>query len=69
VKAETDDDRDARTRALTHAVEFGIDLTLLIENLKYSPTERVRRAQRSLRSLVALDAQSVAYRQRHRRCS
>lgn len=44
-------------------MEFGIDLTLLIENLKYSPTERVRRAQRSLDSLVALDAQVAAYRQ------
>jgi hypothetical protein len=69
VKAETDDDRDGRTRALRRAIEFGIDLTLLVENLKYPPTERVRRAQRSLCSLVALDAQSVAYRQRHRRRS
>jgi hypothetical protein len=57
----------ARTPALRRAVEFGVDVTLLLENLKYSPTERVRRAQRSLDSMVAFQAEASAWRQRHDR--
>ena len=49
-------DRDwiRRTLAVQRAVDFGVDVTLLLEDLKYSPTERVRRAQRSLESTLAL---------------
>jgi len=54
----------ARTPALRRAAEFGVDLTLLVENLRYSPTERVRRAQRSLESVLAFVAAAAASRQR-----
>jgi hypothetical protein len=33
---------------LQHAVEFGIDLTLLIENLSLTPTERIRKLQAAI---------------------
>jgi hypothetical protein len=56
-----------RSPAMRGAVEFGVDVTLLLENLKYSPTERVRRAQRSLDSIVALQAEASAWRRRHDR--
>jgi hypothetical protein len=52
----------ADTPALRRAVAFGIDLTLLIENLRHSPTERVRRAQRLLDSALALLAEASAWR-------
>jgi hypothetical protein len=56
-----------RTPALRLAVEFGVDITLLLANLKLSPTERVRRAQRSLDSIVALQGEVLASRQQHDR--
>jgi hypothetical protein len=40
--------------AVHRAVEFGIDLTLNLENLKLTPTERIRKAQRFLASVVSL---------------
>lgn len=40
--------------ALKQAIEYGIDVTLLIENLRYTPTERLRRHQAVLESIVAL---------------
>jgi hypothetical protein len=52
----------ADTPALRQAVEFGVDLTLLVENLRQSPTERVRRAQRSLDSVLSLRAEVAAWR-------
>jgi hypothetical protein len=55
----------ADTPALRRAVEFGVDLTLLVENLRHSPTERVRRAQRSLDSVLALQAEVAAWRRRN----
>jgi hypothetical protein len=65
VGAKPDAGRDTST-PIRRAIEFGIDLTLLLENLKYAPTERVRRAQRTLDSLVAFDAEVAASRQRRR---
>lgn len=56
-----------RTPALRRAIEFGVDVTLLLENLNYSPTERVRRAQRWLDSIVAFQSEASAWRQRHDR--
>jgi len=53
-----------RTPAVRRAVDFGVDVTLLLENLKYSPTERVRRAQRSLESVVAFAAAAAATQER-----
>jgi len=46
------------------ALDFGVDVTLLLESLKYSPTERVRRAQRSLESALAFAAEAAASRER-----
>lgn len=54
----------ADTPGLRRAAEYGIDLTLLVENLRHSPTERVRRAQRSLDSVLALEAEVAAWRRR-----
>ena len=53
-----------RTPAVQRALEFGVDVTLLLENLKYSPTDRVRRAQRSLDSVLAFAAAAAASRAR-----
>lgn len=39
--------------AVERAIEFGIDVTLLIENLRYSPTERLRRGEKIMKSMVA----------------
>ena len=38
--------------AVGRARAYGVDITLLLENLKYTPTERIRRAQRALDSVV-----------------
>jgi hypothetical protein len=67
VKAKSDARLDSDSAALRRAVEFGIDLTLLIENLKYTPTDRVRRSQRSLESVVAVQEQAASFPPHHRR--
>src|SRR5437867_205510 len=56
----------ADTPTLRRAAAFGVDLTLLVENLRLSPTERVRRAQRSLDSALALQAEVVGWRRTSR---
>ena len=61
-----DSGHDSDSTAVRRAVEFGIDLTLLIENLKYTPTERVRRSQRSLESVVAVQEQAKSHSRQHR---
>ncbi len=50
--------------AVERAAAFGVDITLLIENLRYSPTERVRRAQAMLDAVVALQAEAQTWRKR-----
>lgn len=40
--------KSAESSAIARAQEYGIDLTLLIENLRRSPTERLRRHQAML---------------------
>jgi hypothetical protein len=50
--------------ALARARDFGIDITLLIENLKLTPTERLRKAQAVLESVVAFQAEVRAFRAR-----
>jgi hypothetical protein len=37
--------------AVERAIAFGIDITLLIENLKLTPTERVRRAEEKVKAI------------------
>jgi hypothetical protein len=55
------------TPALREAAAFGVDLTLLVENLRRSPTDRIRRAQRALDSILALRSEAEAWRSRKRR--
>jgi len=46
------------------AVEFGVDVNLLLENLKRSPTERLRGAQRTLESMFAFAEEAARSRKR-----
>ena len=62
--AEPSTDNLQRGSAVAHAIAFGIDITLLIENLRLTPTERVQRAQQMLDSVVALQAEARAWRER-----
>ncbi len=39
--------------AVERATAFGVDITLLIENLRLTPTERLRRGEKFLKSVVA----------------
>jgi len=50
--------------AVERAIAFGIDMTLLIENLRLTPTERVKRGQAMLDSVVALQTEIQAWRSR-----
>jgi hypothetical protein len=52
--------------AVERAIAFGIDITLLIENLRLTPTERVQRAQQMLEAVIALQAEARAWRERQR---
>jgi hypothetical protein len=61
--AESDDIAESKT-AVERAIEFGIDITLLIENLRLTPTERLQKAQRVLDSVVAFQAEVAAWRAR-----
>jgi len=42
---------DLPKSAVGRAIEFGIDISLLIENLKLTPTERLMKLQQVLNSL------------------
>ncbi|MBI4630317.1 MAG: hypothetical protein HY740_01085 [Chloroflexi bacterium] len=53
--------------AVERAIEFGIDVTLLIENLRLTPTERVMRAQQVLNSVVSFQAEVKKSRERKSR--
>jgi hypothetical protein len=46
------------------AKEFGIDLTLLIENLRLTPDQRVRNLQQSMLSMEELSRQVKTKRKR-----
>lgn len=39
--------------AVARAIAFGIDITLLTENLRLTPTARLRRGEQFLKSVVA----------------
>ena len=51
---------------LQRAIEDGVDLSLLIQNLRLTPTQRVQRAQRMLDSVLALQHESRRWQQRQR---
>lgn len=48
----------APSGAVERAVAYGLDLTLLIENLRRSPTDRLRWAERALHSVVAFQEEA-----------
>jgi hypothetical protein len=48
--------------AVERVIEFGVDTTLLLENLKRTPTERIRRHQRALESVVAFQEEVRRFR-------
>jgi len=50
--------------AVERAVEFGIDISLLIENLKLTPTERLRKSQRALEAILTLREEAARARSR-----
>ena len=50
--------------ATQRAIEFGVDLTLLEENLKLTPTERLRKAQRAIEYLFAFEQQARIFREK-----
>jgi hypothetical protein len=43
-----------RTNAIQAAADYGIDISMLIENLKRSPEERIRRHQIALNTVKSL---------------
>jgi hypothetical protein len=51
---------------LAAAKEFGIDLTLLIGNLRKTPDERVRGLQIAMRSIEEFSRQAKLWRKRNR---
>ena len=50
--------------AVARAIAFGVDITLLIENLRLTPTERLRRGEEFLRSVIAFKEEVQRARQR-----
>jgi hypothetical protein len=50
--------------ALQQAIAFGVDITLLIETLRLTPTERLRRGEQMLRATVAFMVETQQARQR-----
>ena len=48
--------------AIQRAIEYGVDITLLLENLKLAPSERLRKAQAALDSVLAFQTQVKAFR-------
>jgi hypothetical protein len=47
---------------LAEAKEYGIDLTLLVENLRLTPTERARKANAGAQSLRAMRSAVTKHR-------
>jgi hypothetical protein len=49
--------------AVERAAAYGVDTTLLIENLRQPPTERLRRGEQALQSVVAFQEEARRARQ------
>lgn len=54
----------APTTAVERAQALGIDISLLIENLRLSPTERVRRGEAFARFALSIREQACQARER-----
>ncbi len=50
-----------QSNAIQRAQKYGVDITLLMENLKLTPTERLRKAQRVLESVLAFRAEVKSF--------
>ena len=61
--AEPSADNLQSDSAVARAIAFGTDITLLIENLRYSPTERLRRGEEFLKSVIAFKEEVQRARQ------
>ncbi|MGI8544592.1 MAG: hypothetical protein ACR2MD_14115 [Aridibacter sp.] len=48
------------------AKEFGIDLTLLIKNLRLTPQERIENLQKSMRSINKFSSEAKTWREMNR---
>ncbi|MGI8669714.1 MAG: hypothetical protein ACR2J3_07680 [Aridibacter sp.] len=48
------------------AKEFGIDLTLLIKNLRLTPQERIENLQKSMRSISKFSSEAKKWREMNR---
>ena len=44
--------------SVERAIEHGVDLTLILENVRRTPTERLQRHQRAVLSILALRQQA-----------
>lgn len=59
----------APASAVERAIAFGVDITLLVKNLRLTPTERIQQAQQVLDSVTALKAEVRAWRKRQAQSS
>lgn len=50
--------------AVGRARAFGVDISLLVENLRLTPKERLEKAQEAARSLAALQTEAEKSRKR-----
>ena len=53
--------------AIARARAHGIDVSLLLENLRLSPTARVQQAQAALESVVAIQLEAKRWRESQKR--
>ncbi len=54
--------RRRKKTAIERAIEFGVDITLLQQNLKLTPTERLQQAQAFLNTVADIREQVKAFR-------
>jgi hypothetical protein len=54
--------RPPRGSNLAKAKEYGVDLTLLVENLSLTPTERAKKLSRGAKAMQALRLAGERYR-------
>jgi hypothetical protein len=56
--------RVLQSDAVQRAIEYGVDITLLISYLRLTPTERVLRAKRRMNSVLAIQREAKLW-QKH----
>jgi len=54
--------QNSESDAIQRAIEYGVDISLLKENLRLEPTERMRQAQATLDSALSFRAQVESFR-------